>query len=527
MMSLSVVVVAAPELPEGGLGRHTLKSSDPASLYNACRVAAHLADQKIGPWGDSRWSESRRTRRDSILLMHSLKEDMPSFEELLLREQPNLLLIGAMSVCLPGAIACAARAKDLFGDRICVVLGGRHVSETVYEACGRVEHHPASPVRLMAEGQIPSVFDLVISGEGEYVIARLGEAVAAQLRAHRRPAAACELAEYLRGTPGRWVASWCAGGVPQAVIGDAGPFDRNTLPSPASMFGVTASFDVFDGRLTGHVFSDTGNGCVFDCHFCSERRSITGRLAQPDTAAQRLLGQLRSVSDVVHADSPGHGAAAFVEDSTLVGGSSQQLAELAALLQISKLDIRFGGQFTVDQIPDRIDVIGELHKVGFDYVFTGVETLDPGRIGGMAKDLRSRRAPWAKRTEQVIDMLANLGVRTGAAILFGLGESHEDRLAILEQLADWQIVYGSPRPVSLNWATQHPLRGRDSGTSYRYIDWSVPGGEWAEAFRNFGEATVRYPITGVEPPNLDEVFEIADIYERALFPQPYLAQGSK
>jgi len=118
-------------------------------------------------------------------------------------------------------------------------------------------------------------------------------------------------------------------------------------------------------------------------------------------------------------------------------------------------------------------------------------------------------------------------VRTGAAILFGLGESHEDRLAILEQLADWQIVYGSPRPVSLNWATQHPLRGRDSGTSYRYIDWSVPGGEWAEAFRNFGEATVRYPITGVEPPNLDEVFEIADIYERALFPQPYLAQGSK
>jgi hypothetical protein len=75
--------------------------------------------------------------------------------------------------------------------------------------------------------------------------------------------------------------------------------------------------------------------------------------------------------------------------------------------------------------------------------------------------------------------------------------------------------------------TQHPLRGRDSGTSYRYIDWSVPGGEWAEAFRNFGEATVRYPMTGVEPPNLDEVFEIADIYERALFPQPYLAQGSK
>src|SRR5690242_4699397 len=112
-MSLSVVVVAAPELPEGGLGRHTLKSSDPASLYNACRVAAHLAGQKIGAWGETGWSGSRRERRESVMLMHSLREDMPSLEELLLRERPNLLLIGAMSVCLPGAIACAARAKDL------------------------------------------------------------------------------------------------------------------------------------------------------------------------------------------------------------------------------------------------------------------------------------------------------------------------------------------------------------------------------------------------------------------------------
>jgi hypothetical protein len=62
------------------------------------------------------------------------------------------------------------------------------------------------------------------------------------------------------------------------------------------MFGITASFDVFDGRLTGHVFSDTGSGCVFDCHFCSERRSITGRLAQPDTAAHRLVLQQRLVT---------------------------------------------------------------------------------------------------------------------------------------------------------------------------------------------------------------------------------------
>jgi B12-binding domain/radical SAM domain protein len=518
-MSLSVIAVAAPELPEGGLGLHTLKSSDPASLFNACRVAAQLADQKIGPWGESQWSESRRRRRDSVLLMHSLKEDMPFFDETLLREQPDLLLIGSMSVCLPGAIACAARAKDLFGDSICVVLGGRHVSETVYEAHGRVEHHPASPVRLMAEGLIPPVFDLVISGEGEYVIARLGEAVAGLVNEHKSPADGPELAGYLRGTPGRWVASWCADGVPHAVVGDAGPFERNMLPTPASMFGVTASFDVFDGRLTGHAFSDTGSGCVFDCDFCSERRSITGGLMQADTAARRLVRQLRSIVDVVRADSPGHGAAAFVEDSTMVGGSGPQLTELAASLREAELDIRFGGQFTVDQISNRIDLIGELHGVGLDYIFIGVETLDPANINGMSKDLRSRKAPWASRTEMAIEMLANRGVHTGAAVLFGLGENHQSRLALLEHLARWRAAYGSPAPVSLNWATQHPLRGKDSGTAYRYTEWSVPGGEWTEAFRNFGEATVRYPINGVEPAKLDEVREIVDLYEDVLFPQ--------
>jgi B12-binding domain/radical SAM domain protein len=524
---LRAVAVAAPELPEGGLGLRTLKSSDPASLYNACRVAAQWADQGIGPWGESRWSESRRSRRESILLMHSLKEDMPVFEELLVREQPNLLLIGAMSVCLPGAVACAVRAKELFGDGICVVLGGRHVSETIYDVRGQVQQHPASPVRLMAEGLIPPVFDMVVSGEGEYVIAKLGEAVAAQARAHRGVADASELAGYLSDAPGRWVASWNCGEELHSLVGDAGPIDRDALPAPAAMFGVTTAFDVFGGRLTGHVFSDTGSGCVFDCDFCSERRSITGGLAQADSSARRLVRQLTAVVDVVRADWPGRRAAAFIEDSTIVGGSRHQLAEIASLLREADLDIRFGGQFTVDQISSRLDLIGELQKVGLDYLFIGVETLDPTQIGGMDKDLRSRRAPWAQRTEQVIEKLANLGVHTGAAVLFGLGESQDRRLALIEHLAEWQATYGAPSPVSLNWATQHPLRGSDLGTSYRYTEWSVPTGAWTAAFRDFGEATVRYPIIGVEPPKLDEVLQLVDHYESFLVPTSGPAVESK
>jgi B12-binding domain/radical SAM domain protein len=514
-MALRAVAVAAPELPEGGPGVFTLKSSDPASLFNACRVAARQAVQGTGPWSDTPWAQSRKDRRDRVLLMHSLADDMPAFEALLGREQPNLLLIGAMSVCLPGAVACAVRAKELLGDDVCVVLGGRHPSETMYadEKTGKVSHHVSSPVRLMAEGLVPRVFDLVIGGEGEEVICRLGEAVAEQVRAGRSPSDAAAIAARVQGAAGRWVAGWYDGDGPCVVVGNGAPLHRESLPTPAESFGVTARFDVFGGRLTGHVFSDTGNGCVFDCDFCSERRSVTGGLFEAGTAAGRLVRQLRAVAEVVAADWPGQGAAAFVEDSTLVGGSPRQLADLTRLLGEADLPMRFGCQFTIDQILSRGDLIEDLHAVGLDYVFIGVETLEPLQIGGMDKDQRSRNGSWSSRSQRAIDRLAGIGVQAGAAVLFGLGETQERRLALLRQLAEWRLEYGSPSPISLNWATQHPLRGADHGTGYRYTDWSVPPGAWAEAFADFGEATAVYPIRGAQPARLEEVEEVVRLYK--------------
>jgi len=516
-MALRAVAVAAPELPEGGPGVFTLKSSDPASLFNACRVAARQAARGVGAWGETAWARSRADRRDRVLLMHSLADDLPAFDALLAREQPNLLLIGAMSVCLPGAIACAARAKELLGDDVCVVLGGRHPSEAMYvDGAGVVRHHVSSPVRLMAEGLVPPVFDLVVSGEGEDVIRLLGEAVAGQVHANRPPSDAAAVAAGVRGAAGRWVVGWYDGTEARAVVAGGAPLHRQTLPTPAECFGVTAAFDVFDGRLTGHVFSDTGNGCVFDCDFCSERRSVTGGLFEAGTAAGRLVRQMRSVAEVVAEDSPGYGAAAFVEDSTLVGGSPRQLADLARILGEAELPVRFGCQFTIDQILSRGSLIEDLHAVGLDYVFIGVETLEPEQIGGMDKDQRVRNGTWSSRSRQAIDRLASIGVKAGAAVLFGLGETQDRRLALLRQMADWRADYGSPTPVSLNWATQHPLRGGDHGTGYRYTDWSIPPGRWVKAFANFGEATALYPVHGAPPPRVEEVEEVVRLYEELI-----------
>lgn len=517
-MAIRVMAVAAPELPESSIGIKVLSSEDPASLFNACRYAAFLAENDIGAWGDSNWSLSRKIRRKTFLLMHSLKEDLSVFEKTIIEIKPNLLLIGAMSICLPGAIVCAKKAKELFGDKICVVLGGRHVSETIYLGQeGSIINHPGSPLRLMAEERIEPVFDLVISGEGEHIIAWIGERISDLELRKTSPTKISSCLQGLIHVSGKWFMGWLdAEKQIHVVEGKNGNFDRDSLPSPVEMFGVNSSFNVFPGRLTAHVFSDTSNGCVYDCEFCSERRSVTGPLIQIETSANRLFRQMRSTVSVVKEDNPSFKASAFIEDSTILGGSNFALNKLVNLLSEDGLDIRFGGQFTIDQLSSRIETIKRLKEVGLDYLFIGMETLDPQSIGGMNKDVRSGKETWLERTKKMIEMLASLKIQCGVSLLFGLGESHDSRIRLLSQIRQWRRIYERPDPIALNWAVQHPLRGNDGKTGYRYLEWGLPSRLWLEAFRDFGEASVSYPLAGQKPPIIEEIQEIADFY-RELF----------
>lgn len=420
-----------------------------------------------------------------------------------------------MSLCLPGAVACAKKAKEMFGEEICVVLGGRHASETIYlTQDGIVKHHPGSPLRLMAEGYIDRVFDLVVSGEGEHIIASIGKIIA-DLNQRKIPSA--KISDYLQKvsqTPGRWIIGWVDKQKKIYTIeGRSGHFDRNYLPSPVEMFGVNSMFNVFPGRLTAHVFSDISSGCVYDCAFCSERRSVTGPLVQLDTAADRLFRQLKAAVNVIQRDSPSFGASAFVEDSTILAGFNNALNRLAKLLAEENLNLCFGGQFTIDQILSRVEIIKNLKSVGLDYIFIGMETLEPKSVGGFSKDIKSVEDSWLRRTEKVLDILSSLKIQCGFALLFGLGETHDSRMKLLSQIKKWQENYGIPDPISLNWAVQHPLRGNDGGTGYRYTEWGIPpSNPYLEAFRDFGEASILYPLAGQNPPTLEEIKEIVAYY---------------
>jgi len=507
-VSLRVLAIAAPQFQSGGVGDLGISSADPASLFNGCRWAAYLAQQKIGPWGESNWAGTRAARRPAVLLMNSLDDSLPVLHERLETIRPNLVLIGAMSVCLPGAVAVARYVRALLGDDVCIVLGGRHATEALNRPLGalQLDHHPSSPLMLMKNGRIEPLFDIVVSGDGEYIIAAIGERVAEAVLAKRPAAHASRDLAACADVPGRWVAGAVIDGKICSVAGRGPEIDYDQLPPPCEMFGVRTSFDVF-GVPTAHVFSDVGRGCIYDCNFCSERRSVTG-LPRLDGSPKRLYRQLAAAARVIHEDTPGVGASAFCEDSTILGFSPALVRELEQLWQAAPLPIRWGGQLTIDQILSRPPVLSSLRATGCEYLFLGLETLEPGAIGGLSKDVGSHRGAWVQRAERVCSLLKENGMTAGVAVLFGLGESHQARLALLDKLGDWRSGYGFPDPISLNWAVQHPLLGADGGAGYEYLDWALPRGPLQDLLRNFGEASIRYSIPGTTPPRPAEVTEL-------------------
>ncbi|MFK3815600.1 B12-binding domain/radical SAM domain-containing protein [Pseudomonas sp. NPDC089407] len=505
--AIRAIAVSAPDCIKGTKSRKALNSPDPVSLFNACRCAANAALRADGAWGKSNWAQTGKELRNSFLLMYSL-DDMHQFRDLLQAERPNIVFIGAMTLCMPGAIECAKLAREVLKNNALIVLGGRHANETIFltEESQRLQsaviHHTASPGRLIREGKIPPLFDVIISGEAELLIKQIGELVTQSPHHPTR-----YIANHLdRRVAGRWIIDFPHLG--KTLVSAGIPLKHDELPSVVETFGITASFEVFRERMTSHVFSDTGPGCVYDCAFCSERRSVTGNIQEIKSAASRLYKQFKVTVDTVKQDHPYKKASAFVEDSIFLSGSPRAINQLCHLLEQNPLDIVFGGQFTIDQIINKMDIIERLAQNGLTYVFIGLETLEPDEIGGLSKDLGGKKDTWENRFIKVLNILKNNGISCGCALLFGLGEKRTSRKKLIQRLALFKKDIGQPILISANWAVRHPLRSDDETDSEDFLRWGTPEGELLEYFHSFGEASLEYPLPNVAPPTVNEVKEV-------------------
>ena len=508
-MGLRVIACSAPQFSHGEAGEMALSSADPASLYNACRYAASLASKAEGAWGESNWRGTRSDRRQSTLLLSDMDDVQRRLTPLLVRVRPNLVLIGAMSICFRGAIETAKYIREFLGDDVCIVLGGRHATETIYrDDENRVRHHLASPLRLIADGKVSNCFDIVLSGDGEHFIAEIGCVVASLEARGFSPREAKFSLGHLTTTPGHWIAGTIMDDQVHTVCSSGMPLDYNGMPSPAEMFGLTTSFDVFGGAPTAHVFSDIGRGCIYDCIFCSERISVVGPPRQFKTSPHRLCGQLAAAHRVVKADyGENFPVSAFIEDSTLLGWNSALVAQFEKVFDPLENPVRLGGQATIDQIINNPALARRLGRMGLEYLFIGVETPRPELVGGLHKNIATKKGSWMERADKAVEILSEAGIKVGVSLLFGMGEGAAERQQLFSALESWRKT-GSLITISMNWAVQHPLRNTVQGNEYTYLDWAVSPGPMLSLLRNFGEASEIYPIAGGTNPDEASVKDI-------------------
>ncbi len=486
--------------------KHDLDSRIPFSLQNAMRCLAYACLQ-----GRLNTNLSDRVSlNDSILLMNYWKDDLPVFTEKLKRIKPQLLFIGSMTLGIPGAVQLAKIAKKILGDKVFIVLGGKHINETVYLRGQTVFHHKSSPLLLMSQGKIPIVFDLVVSGDGEDVVLEIAQQIS-RLRKKNSPLSRFFTnLKSLETARGNWIVGWVEKSKIHTIHSKGIPLDRGSLPTPAKVFGVNQSnnFPIFGSGPTAHIYSDMGKGCVLDCFFCSERRSINGELSSVKTGARRLYKQLKTAHE-------SRASSAFCDDSIVLGGNVQQLNKFADFLEEQPIHIRFGVQLTVSLllIGKIQETIIRLSSLGLTYVYVGLETGSE-KIAQTIYKCKPGKQKWIEKNRSAIEFITKNNIDFGVSVLFGIGESQADRLHLLELLASWQKQYqGNPKVVSLNWAVHHPLF---NSAPYDFLEWGTPTSDSRLALFQelFGEASVRYCMPGVNPPTLSELREIRKSFHK-------------
>lgn len=511
----SLMAVSAPHWVKKATAESvSLSSKTPFSLQNAVRRTAGLALQGKGHLGSSNWS-SKESLRSSVFMMEYWEGEKRNLEEKLKQIKPSLLLIGAMTPSYPGAIEVAKLARELLGDSVFIVIGGKHTNETFFtKPSGEIVNLAGSPLSAMKEGKIPPVFDLVCSGYSEDLIASIAEKIGELKRQGRRLTDIySELSDMGKTIPGDWRVGWLENGECRGFQSPKIPMEYADMPVPAELFGIQGQFKIYDTELTAHAYSDTSVGCVMDCSFCSERVSMAGKPIDLAHAADRLFKQMQTIQRVAREENGTDSVSVFVEDSILLGGDKRQLHRLAELMRTNDFHINFGGQFTIPNLidPEIQKALLELREFGFSYVYTGMETADESLAEHMSKNKNRGKTPWLEQNERAVQFLSESKMKYGISLLFGLGETYEVRASQLEQIAAWQREYHLPCVVSANIAGRHPLQESDDD----FISWGTAADSaYLALFQEvFGEASEKYAIDS-NLPSLSELQRLRDSYRQ-------------
>ncbi|WP_157968114.1 B12-binding domain-containing radical SAM protein [Edaphovirga cremea] len=518
---LRVLAISAPHWEGKGFGSDEhLCSSTPFSLLNAVRGAFKRINMADSAWSTSNWSDD--VERFSTIYMSDYEGITLDFlDEKLSSFRPNLVLIGSMTLSTIGAYKVAKLIKEKLGDQVFILLGGKHINETIFFEDGVVKHHISSPIKLMQRGELDNVFDAVASGDCEDLIAEIGEVIShlSMISPNRVNIIPRIYWDVLENAKGDWCLVWLEDNNTQMHLKGTGNLDYSTYPNVYEFYPINTNFKVLGGNKTAHGYSDSSKGCMYSCHFCSESAHVNGKVRNISTSVANLVNTFRKVLEIGRS-----GTSIFVEDSIFLQASPKGLRDFHTAMKDLGITAKFGCQFTVDNIlnPKVGALISELTEIGLNYIFVGLETNNDELASLMSKNrnqkiiYNDKKATWIDKVKLMFEFCEDNNIQLGVSLLFGLGESQEDRRNLLNLIKIWQTNCGYPSVVSMNWAVKHPLRNVDVGNQYKYFDWGFSREDPRTPYltRLFGEVSDKYNLDGVESMTLDEVIEVSELYSK-------------
>lgn len=401
--------------------------------------------------------------------------------------QPKVVLISAVSPAHRYAIDIARAVRKYLPDCI-IILGGRHADETIRldPKTQELTLQPSSTLSKIADGEIESVVDFIISGEGYYALDVLMKAISLAMDISTKTVNVTSVLDVLSDFAPLF------GPVPgQAIIAAPYPdtvrywplagykIDLSALPSPYKAFAIRARFPIFEteGHISRTAHFMVTNACPYHCFYCSEGVSVVGSFNSfkdegIDQAIDRMLEYIQYGAEAV-----------FFDDSIFWGGNVGlvinfcrewiKIREQAAWDNSSDvtlmgrtvnrralLSLEWGAQLTVDFLAGRrpevaMIILDTMRQAGCTYLYIGIESMSEEVIKNVHKNI-NRKQPWDERVRIALGLSRHAGIRVGSSILFGLDgetqETIEETIDKVEELlAEDLITIASP-----NILTYHP-----------------------------------------------------------------------
>lgn len=282
--------------------------------------------------------------------------------------KPYIFGFSVLTVAMKNAVELSKKLKELYPDSF-IVFGGIHPT--------------ALPDEILEYDHI----DAVIRGEGEKPLAELYKFI--------------KKGGFYKHIPGL---SYKING--EIVHNAKYPVMDDLSKEPIF------PYHLFTNKKYDLGFVMSSRGCPFDCIFCSNR-IVTGKKYR-FRPANVIVDELEILYN------RGIKSVGFLDDNFLV--SKSRIYDLIHEIKIRELDKKMVFSFQARGDSVNRSILQELFDAGFKSIFFGMETTNPEIMKFIKK---------GETVEQCVDavkMAKDIGYHVSATFIYGLGESHDDRM---------------------------------------------------------------------------------------------------